>query len=147
VGWLRPLLLFGLALGAFVAAASVQPRLEANELADLEVVAMSIADNGSVIYQVVNRGMGGTDRPFVVDIYVDGIRRDSVTHAPLPPLSMQTVQSNRARLTECTAGTVRLVLDPQNGVREASETNNERVARLAPPCSQPARSAQPGGTR
>jgi subtilase family serine protease len=141
------LLMAGLALGLCVTPASAQSRPAADQLADLEIVAVAVADNGSVIYQVANRGTGGTDRPFVVDVYVDGVRRDSVTHSPLPPLSMQTVQSNRARLTECTAGTVRLVLDPQNGVREASKANNERVARLAPPCAQPSRSAQPAGAR
>lgn len=138
---LRLLLVFGLSLGAFAAGASAQP------LADLEVVAIAIAENGSVIYQVANRGPASTGRPFVVDVYVDGVRRDSVTHGPLPGLSMQTVQSNLARLTECAAGTVRLVLDPQNGVREASKANNERVAQLMAACGQPARSAQPGGAR
>jgi hypothetical protein len=147
VARLTHLLLFGLALGAFAADAWAQPRPEADQLPDLEILAVAIADNGAVIYQVANRGTGATGRPFVVDVYVDGVRRDSVTHGPLPPLSMQTAQSNRARLAECTAGTVRLVLDPQNGVREASKANNERVARIAPPCAPPARSAQPGGAR
>jgi subtilase family serine protease len=137
----------GLVLGALATGALAQPRPEANRLADLEVVAVAVTDDGSVIYQVGNRGMAGTDRSFVVDVYVDGVRRDSVTHAPLPGLSVQTVQSNLARLTECAAGTVRLVLDPQNGVREASKANNERVARLAPACAQPAQSGQPRGTR
>ena len=144
---MKGLLVFVLVLGVFAAGASAQTRPDSNQLADLEIVAVAVADNGSVIYQVANRGTGSTHRPFVVDVYVDGVRQDSVTHGPLPPRSMQTVQSNRARLTECTAGIVRLVLDSQNSVREASKANNERVERLAPSCAQPSRSAQPGGAR
>lgn len=139
VGRLGRPLVFGLALGLFGPGAWAQPRPEADQLPDLEVYAVGISDNGSVIYQVANRGKGGTDRPFVVDVYVNGVRRDSLTHGPLPGLSMQTVQSNLARLTECKAGTVRLVIDPQNGVREASKANNERVVQLVPPCARPPR--------
>jgi subtilase family serine protease len=126
-------------LSALASGAEAQPRPEAEHLPDLEVYALAAADNGAVIYQVANRGKAGTDRSFVVDVYVNGVRRDSITHGPLPALSMQTVQSSLARLAECTAGTVRLVLDPQNGVREASKANNERVVQVMPTCARSTR--------
>lgn len=132
-------LVLSLGLGALAARAWAEPGPAVDQLADLEVYALAAGANGSVIYQIANRGKSGTDRPFVVDVYVDGVRRDSITHGPLPGLSVQTAQSNLARLTGCKVRTVRLVLDPQNGVREASKANNERVAQLAPACTRPAR--------
>ena len=132
-------LMSGLVIGLAVASASAQPRPAADQLADLEVYAVALAENGSVIYQIANRGHGGTERSFVVDVYVNGVRKDSITHHPLPALTMQAAQSNLARLVECKAGTVRLVLDAQNSVREASKTNNERTAQLAPACARSAR--------
>ena len=139
MGRLAHPLVFGLALGLCVAPASAQPRPEADQLPDLEVYAVALGENGSVIYQVANRGKGGTERPFVVDVYVNGVRKDSITHSPLLGLSVQAAQSNLARLTERKVGTVRLVLDPQNSVREASKANNERTAQLVPACARPPR--------
>ena len=132
-------LLIGLALAYLPAAAGGQTSAAAPALPDLEVYAVGLTDGGAVIYQVANRGHAGTERPFLVDIYVDGVRRDSISHPALPALTIQTAQSNVARLTECRAATVRLVLDPQNGVREASKANNERSAQLAPACAREGR--------
>jgi hypothetical protein len=129
---MRSALILGVVLGALAASAQLGV---AAELADLEVHGLAVTDQGSVIYQVANRGKGGTERPFVVDVYVDGVRRDSITHGPLPGLTLQTAQSGLARLPGCKTGTVRLVLDPQNGVRERSKANNERVAQLASACA------------
>jgi subtilase family serine protease len=131
------LLISELAIGLGVA--SAQPRPAPQQLADLEVYAVALADNGAVIYQVANRGNGSTERPFVVDVYVNGVRKDSITHNPLPALTMQAAQSNLARVLECKAGTVRLVLDAQNSVREANKTNNERTTQLVPACARSAR--------
>lgn len=124
----------GLPAGAWGQAAPGSPALP-----DLEVYAVGLTDSGAVIYQVANRGNAGTDRPFLVDVYVDGVRRDSISHPALPALTVQTAQSNVARLTECKAAMVRLVVDPQNSVREASKTNNERSVPLAPACARQGR--------
>ncbi|HXG03719.1 MAG TPA: CARDB domain-containing protein [Candidatus Binatia bacterium] len=121
------------------AAASGQAAPGGPALSDLEVYAVGLAESGAVIYQVANRGNAGTDRPFLVDVYVDGVRRDSISHPALPALTVQTAQSNLARLTECKAAMVRIVLDPQNGVREASKTNNERSVQLLPVCARQGR--------
>jgi subtilase family serine protease len=133
------LLASGLAVGLTALPAAAQPQPAVDQLADLEIYAMALAENGSLVYQVANRGNASTERPFVVDVYVNGVRKDSITHNPLPPLTVQAAQSNLARLVECKAGTIRLVLDAQNSVREANKTNNERTAQLAPPCARPTR--------
>ncbi len=132
-------LLIGLALACLPVSARAQGVATNPALPDLEVYAVGLADSGAVIYQVANRGNAGTERPFLVDVYVDGVRRDSISHPALPALTVQTAQSNLARLTECRAATVRLVLDPQNGVREASKANNERSVQLAPACARQGR--------
>lgn len=101
---------------------------------DLEVHHLGLTSTGSVIYQVVNKGTESTKAPFLVDIYVNGVRRDTIRHEPLPGMSLQTVESNKARFPDCKEGTVRVVLDIQKTVRESNEKNNERSAQLTPPC-------------
>ena len=92
------------------------------------VVEPGLTVTGSVIYQVANKGKGSTGKPFMVDIYIDSVRKDTIRHEPLPAMSIQTVESNLARLSDCNTGTVRLVLNAQNTVREADKKNNERIA-------------------
>jgi len=126
----------GLALLGTASALAAQPRLETDRLADLEVYWIDLTDKGSVIYQVANRGKGSTEKPFVVDLYIDGRRQDSVTHQPLPALSVQAVESNLARFVDCQPAIVKLVIDPQKSVREVSRANNERAVKLTPRCGR-----------
>jgi len=129
------LVLTGLAVAWPGADVSAQTKPEA-ELPDLEVHYLALSDKGSVIYQVANRGKVSSGLPFVAEIYINGVQTDSITHSPLPGLSVQTVESNMARLADCKAGKVRLVLDPQNSVQEVSKANNERSVLLTPRCAQ-----------
>jgi hypothetical protein len=132
----QALVLTGLAVAWLGADVSAQTKPGAEQLPDLEVHYLGLSDRGSVIYQVANRGKGSTGRPFVAEIYINGVQRDSITHSPLPGLSVQTVESNLARLADCKAVTVRLILDAQNSVREVSKANNERSVLLTPRCAQ-----------
>jgi subtilase family serine protease len=126
----------GLALACIAGTVSAQPRPDVGQLADLEVYSLGLTERGSVIYQIGNRGPAGTEGPFVVEIYINGVRKDAITHQPLPAMSMQTAESSLARFPDCAGGTVRLVVDPQGNVREASKANNERVAQLTPACGR-----------
>jgi hypothetical protein len=101
---------------------------------DLLIPSVSLSPAGNVIYQVANRGAGRVPGPFIVEINVDGTRRDVITHVALPSQSAQTVESTRARLDACKAATVRLVADPPNLVPEPDERNNERSQKLERPC-------------
>jgi CARDB len=107
-----------------------------NKFPDLVVHQVSLSQAGSVIYQVANSGSSGTGGVFVVDIYVDGLRKDSIRHEALPAMSVQTVQSNLARFADCQRGSIRLVVDAQNTVREINEKNNEYGVQLTAACSK-----------
>jgi subtilase family serine protease len=107
-----------------------------NKFSDLVVHQVGLSQAGSVIYQVANSGNSGTGGVFVVDIYVDGLRKDSIRHEALPAMSVQTVQSNLARLADCQRGSVRLVVDAHNMVPEINEKNNEHNVQLAAACSK-----------
>jgi subtilase family serine protease len=82
---------------------------------------------------VRNRGNVSTG-PFVVDVNIDGVRKDTVKHGPLPSATNFTAKSELARIKGCKPGTVRVVLDPQNVVGEFDEGNNVASAQLTPPC-------------
>jgi subtilase family serine protease len=105
-----------------------------DKLPDLAIHQAGLGKAGSVIYQVANGGSSSTGGFFVVDIYIDGVRRDSIRHEPLPAMSMQTVESNLARFAQCQTGTLRLTVDIQNTIRESNEKNNDYTGKLAAPC-------------
>jgi len=127
-------LLSGAALLAVLGFGAASFAADAQLVPDLVIHQVGLTPTGSVVYQVANRGHAGTQAPFVVDIYLSGVRADTIRHEPLGAMSMQTVESNRARFSDCKGGTVRLVVDALNTVREADDKNNERVMQLAPSC-------------
>ncbi len=101
---------------------------------DLAVSSIGVTPTGFVSYQVVNRGENSTGSPFVADVFIDGVRKDTIKHDPLPGHGQQTAQSALARLTGCKVGNVRVVVDAQNTVAESDETNNQTTKSLVPPC-------------
>jgi subtilase family serine protease len=103
-------------------------------LPDLAVHQVGLSKAGSVVYQVANGGNAGTGGFFVVDIYINGVRKDSIRHEALPAMSVQTAESNLARFSPCQGGTVHLVLDSQNSIRETNEKNNAYTDQLTAPC-------------
>ncbi|MEO5656652.1 MAG: CARDB domain-containing protein [Nitrospiria bacterium] len=102
--------------------------------ADLAFGVVGFADDGRVIYVVQNRGRTAANSPFVVDILVDGVRKDTVKHDPLPPMSAQRVHSTLARPDACGKVTIRVVADSQSLVDEHDETNNNLDRDAVPPC-------------
>ena len=52
--------------------------------ADLAVTLLGLTPDGRMTYIVVNRGRTAANSPFVVDLLIDGIRKDTVKHYPLP---------------------------------------------------------------
>lgn len=102
--------------------------------ADLVIVNLRFAPDARVSYLVQNIGQTATGNPFVVDLYLDGQRRDTVKHAPLPPLSQQLVHSNLAEAETCGAVALRAVADSQQIVSEHREDNNTQSREQLPPC-------------
>jgi subtilase family serine protease len=109
-------------------------KANAEKLPDLAIHQVGVSKAGSVVYQVANGGHAGTGGFFVVDIYINGVRRDSIRHEALPAMSVQTAESNSARFIPCQGGTARLVVDSQNMIRETNEKNNEYTNQLTAPC-------------
>jgi hypothetical protein len=101
---------------------------------DLAVASFGLTADGRTTYIVVNRGRTAANSPFVVDLFIDGTRKDTVKHNALPPLSQQQVISNLARPDTCSAVQLRIALDTQQLVSEADEANNTQARQLVPPC-------------
>lgn len=105
-----------------------------DKLPDLAFYQLGMSPSGSIIYQVVNSGKASTGVPFVVEIHVNGSRKDIIRHEPLPAMSLQAVESKLARLSECKPAVVQVTVDPNNHVNELDKKNNNRSAQLTPPC-------------
>jgi hypothetical protein len=101
---------------------------------DLVVTSFGLTADGRMTYIVVNRGRTAANSPFVVDLIIDGKRKDTIKHNALPPLSQQLVISNLARPEVCIAVQLRIALDTQQLVNEADEANNTQVRQVVPPC-------------
>jgi CARDB protein len=101
---------------------------------DLVVASFGLTADGRMTYIVVNRGRTAANSPFVVDLFIDGTRKDTVKHNALPPLSQQGVISNLARPEVCSAVQLRIALDTQQLVNEGDEANNTLLRQLVPPC-------------
>jgi hypothetical protein len=101
---------------------------------DLAVTSFGLTADARMTYTVVNRGRTAANSPFVVDLFIDGKREDTVKHNALPPLSQQRVISNLARPEVCSAVQLRIALDTQQLVNEADEANNSQSRQMVPPC-------------
>jgi CARDB len=101
---------------------------------DLLITALGFDAERRVTYTVANCGQVTTQQPFIVDLYLNAIRGDTVEHQPLPAKSQQSVTSQLARYPGCDRIQLRAVADPQDIVAEANENNNERTLDTLPPC-------------
>ena len=101
---------------------------------DLVIESASLSADGNVSYAVRNRSSTIAGVPFVVDVYVDGKREDTMKHDPLPGHAELAAVSSLARFAGCETGTIRVVADAQLVVAEFDENNNEQQRQITPPC-------------
>lgn len=102
---------------------------------DLVIRGLGFTAEGKVRYFVQNHGRVPASQPFVVDVYYNGQRRDTVKHNGLPPLSQQRVESSLANPGGCAPAQLRAAADSQQTVAEASESNNLTTVSQVPPCA------------
>lgn len=92
-------------------------------LPNLKVVKISVRDG---LYSVVVRNSGGADaRNVPVALSVDGVPLPTVTLPVLAPLETRSVRFNGS---SCGSG-LSAAIDPDDAVRESSETDNLRALR------------------
>jgi hypothetical protein len=101
---------------------------------ELVITAFGFTSDGRIGYTIQNRGREPTASPFVVDIFIDVTRRDTIKHSALPGWSEQKVVSNVARAATCATVRVRLAVDSQQLVAESDESNNSPQRSDTPPC-------------
>jgi subtilase family serine protease len=101
---------------------------------DLVISAFGFTSGGRITYTIQNRGREATTSPFVVDVYVDATRKDTIKHSTLPSWSEQKVVSNLARAGTCATANLRLAVDSQQLVAEGDETNNSPQRSDTPVC-------------
>lgn len=101
---------------------------------DLVIEAPTVTASSNVTFAVRNRSSTASTTPFVMDVYVDGRREDTIKHGAVLGHSEQAVISSLARITTCDLATIRVVADAQLVVTEFDERNNETSAQVTPPC-------------
>jgi hypothetical protein len=101
---------------------------------DLLITMLGFDATRHMTYTVANCGHTSTQLPFIMDLYFNNTRGDTVEHPVLPPLSQQTVTSQLAQYQACDRVTLRAVVDPQQIVTESNEGNNQKVADATPLC-------------
>ena len=87
-----------------------------------------------VVYSIRNRGTQPTPSGFHADVFVDGVRKDTI---PIPAMAggerRELVAAN-VQLEKCGEHTVRVVADKDHVVSEVDEANNEHSEAVVPPC-------------
>ena len=101
---------------------------------ELVIRGLGFTGEGKVRYVVQIHGGVAASQPFVVDLYYNGQRRDTVKHNGLPPLSQQRVESGLANPGGCAQAQLRAFADSQNAVAEVREGNNAESTVQIPPC-------------
>jgi hypothetical protein len=110
------------------------PGIKVNQSqADLVIRGLGFTGEGKVRYLVQNVGSVAVTQPFVVDVYYNGQRRDTVNHNGLPPLSQQRVESSLANPGGCAQAQLRAVADSQQAVSEDKSNNTASIVQV-PPC-------------
>jgi hypothetical protein len=104
-----------------------------SNLADL-AASVKLTPTRFIGYTVANCSRVGTVNGFQVDIYLNGVLKESIQHAPLAARERQTVIAGEAGLTDCKTAEVKVVLDSKNAVAEADENNNLFNRQMTPPC-------------
>ena len=117
--------------GPVVAAVSCSAESAAT---DLVITALGFNPARHVVYTIANCGSAATNLPFIVDLFMNGQRADTIEQKILPGGSQQTVTSELAVDQGCNQVTLLAVADPQHVISESSSDNHRKTAEITPPC-------------
>ena len=106
----------------------------AARLPDLCVESVAVSPARFLSFTVRNRGSRSTSVAFTAEVYLNGVRQETVAFAPLAKTNGRRAEARVAQFADCGKGTIRLVLDPQNVVTESDELNNDYSIDRGPPC-------------
>ncbi len=101
---------------------------------DLLPMGIGLDPSNHVTYTMVNAGRSAIPQPFVADIYLGGVRRDTYKHTPMAAQAQTQVVSQLARVDSCATVEIKIVADAQQVIAEARETNNTQALSLTPKC-------------
>jgi subtilase family serine protease len=101
---------------------------------DLIPIAIALDATNHVGYTMMNAGRSAVPQPFVADIYVNGVRRDTYKHTAQGAQSRVPVVSALARVDSCGPVVIKVVADAQQVIAEANEANNAPAVTITPRC-------------
>lgn len=101
---------------------------------DLVPTAITLAGANQIAFTMTNAGRSPVTQPFVSDIFINGVRKDTYKHPPQAAQSDVSVVSTLARIDSCGTVSIRIVSDAQQVITEANEANNTQTATLTPTC-------------
>jgi subtilase family serine protease len=101
---------------------------------DLVINALGFNPVRHAVYTIANCGRTATNLPFVVDVYMNGQRADTIEQKILPGRSQQTVTSSLAIDQGCSETTLLAIADPQKVITESSSESHQKTVQVSPPC-------------
>ena len=101
---------------------------------DLVPTSITLTNSNQIAFTMTNAGRSAVTQPFVSDIFVNGVRRDTYKHPPQGAQSDVRVVSSLARVDSCGTVSIMIVSDAQQVITEANEANNMQTATLTSTC-------------
>lgn len=101
---------------------------------DLVPTSITLTSANQIAFTMTNAGRSAVTQPFVSDIYINGVRKDTYKHPPQAAQSDVPVVSNLARIDSCAPVSIMIVSDAQQVVAEANEANNTQATTLTAKC-------------
>lgn len=121
-----------LVASAGLASGVENPRMPNNP----ELAATSVWINPSryIEFKVKNHGSVAA-KAFVVDVYVNGLLKETLSFASIAPGMEEKGVARQTRFTECSSATLRVVVDPNSTSGDYMRKNNELSAVRSVPCA------------
>lgn len=102
---------------------------------DLVPTSIALTSANQITFTMTNAGRSAVAQPFVSDIYINGVRKDTYKHPAQGAQSDVPVVSTLARIDSCGPVSIMIVSDAQQVVAEANEANNTQTTTLTPKCA------------
>jgi len=101
---------------------------------ELCISGLLLSQTRHVALTVRNIGGQTTGTPFLVDVYLNNAKTDSIQMSAMGSHTAQSVETAHALLSTCQPAFVRVVIDPLHAVAEGDRTNNDYAVSWPVPC-------------
>lgn len=101
---------------------------------ELCVSRLMLSQSRHVAFTIQNIGSRATGAPFLVDVYLNNAKTDSIQLSPLGGHGVQSIETTHAFLPTCQSALVRVVIDPLHAIAGEDRTYNDYAVHWPLPC-------------